>query len=198
MLVDDARAGRRAVLKPARAWQRRGARATSICHLEWRCVRRPTLDAGVGRGDATSESLWATHWSRCLVVIIGGGITSLVRQCLSADGLPRRRRRPLGSPYRRRGPSPRRPPATVLWHRWAWPSPRGGGDADVERVGPGRRQLGGQVGELTLPQGLVVLQAYPLGLHDRRRLIKQAGCPCGAGRHVTYPLPRMLRPRPSQ
>src|SRR6476660_4228360 len=43
-----------------------------ICHHEWRCVRRPILDAEVGRGDATSESLWATHRSRCLVVIIGG------------------------------------------------------------------------------------------------------------------------------
>jgi hypothetical protein len=33
------------------------------CHHQWRCVRRPTLDAGVGRGDATSESLWATRES---------------------------------------------------------------------------------------------------------------------------------------
>ena len=31
-----------------------------ICHPEWRCVRRPTLDAGAGSGDATSQSLWAT------------------------------------------------------------------------------------------------------------------------------------------
>src|SRR4029078_10096179 len=30
------------------------------------------------------ESLWATHRSRCLLVVIGGGITSLVRQCLSS------------------------------------------------------------------------------------------------------------------
>jgi hypothetical protein len=128
------------------------------CHHEWRCVRRPTLDAGVDSGDATSESFVGRHRSRCQLVIIGGGITSLVRQCLST-GVPRRRRGPLGSPYRRRGPWPRRQPATVLWHRLAWPPPRGGSDADAGRAGPGRRQLGGQVGELTLPQGLVLLQA---------------------------------------
>src|SRR6478735_2048390 len=125
---------------------------------------------------------------RCLLVIIGGGITSLVRQCLSA-GLPARRRGPLGRPYRRRGPSPRRPPATVVGPRWAWPPPRGGGGVDAGRAGPGRREVGGQVGEFTLPQGLVLLQAYPFGLQDRRRLIEQAGCPGGVGRHVIHPLP---------
>lgn len=39
-----------------RARQRHGAHSTSKCHPEWRCVRRPALDAGVGRGDATCES----------------------------------------------------------------------------------------------------------------------------------------------
>jgi hypothetical protein len=111
-------------------------------------------------------------------------------------GLPRRRGRPLGSPYRRRGPWPRQPPATVLWHRWAWPPTRGGRDDDAGRTGPGRRKVGGQVGELTLPEGLVLLQAYPLGLHDRRRLIEQTGCPCGGARHVTYPLPECCAPAP--
>jgi hypothetical protein len=125
------------------------------------------------------------------------GITSLVRQCLSA-GLRGARRRPLGGPYRRRGPWPRRPPVMVVWQRLAWPPPPGGGGADAGRAGPGRREVGEQVGEFTLPQGLVLLQAYPLGLHDRRRLIEQADCPRGVGRHVTYPLPRMLRPRPSR
>jgi hypothetical protein len=162
-----------------------GACADQLCTLESEAVTR------------ASESLWATHSGRYPMMIIGDGITSLVRQCLS-PGLPRRRRRPLGRPYRRRGPSPRRPPAKVGWHRWAWPPPRSGGDADAVRAGPGRRQLGRQVGELTLPQGLVLLQAYPLGLHDRRRLIDQARCPCGASRHVAYPLPAMLCPRPSQ
>jgi hypothetical protein len=65
---EDARAAARGGLgarpcRPARAWQRHGARPTSKCHHEWRCVRRPTLDAGVGRGDATSQSLWATRES---------------------------------------------------------------------------------------------------------------------------------------
>ena len=160
-----------------------------ICHSGWRCVRRPTLDGGAGSGDATSGVMVAGTGRRCLVVDHRWGITSLVRQCLSADR-PKRRRRPLGGPYQRRGPSPRRPPATVAWHRLAWPPPRGGGDADAGRAGPGRRKVGGQVSEFTLPQGLVLLKAHPLGLHDRRRLIEQAGCPCGVGRrHVTYPLP---------
>ena len=73
----------------------------------------------------------------------------------------------------------------------------GGGDADAGRAGPGRRKVGGEVGEFTLPQGLVLLQAYPFGLHDRRRLVEQAGCPLGVGRHVIHPLPRMLRPGPA-
>jgi hypothetical protein len=58
------------------------------------------------------------HESRCLLVIIDGGITSPVRQCLSA-GHRARRRSPLGRPYRHRRPSPRRPPATVVGHRLA-------------------------------------------------------------------------------
>jgi hypothetical protein len=165
-----------------------------IRHHEWRCVRRPTLDAGVGRGDATSESLWATQES------LPRGDHRRWRHLpcptVPSVGFPRRRRRPLGSPYRHWGRSPRRPPATVLWHRLAG-APLGGGDADAVRTGSGRRQLGEQVSDLTLPQSLVLLQAHPTGLHDRRHLIEQAGCPGGVGRHVTHPLPRMLRPWPS-
>jgi len=56
-------AGRKPVPRPARASQRRRAHSTSTCHHEWRCVRRPTLDAGAGSGDATSDSLWATRES---------------------------------------------------------------------------------------------------------------------------------------
>jgi len=134
---------------------------------------------------------------RCLLVIIDGGITCPVRQCLSA-GHRARRRSPLGRPYRHRRPSPRRPPATVVGPRLAWPPPRGGGDADAGRAGPGRREVGGQVGEFTLPQGLVLLQAYPFGLHDRRRLIEHAGVwPLGVGRHVVHPLPRRRAPGPA-
>jgi hypothetical protein len=68
---------RRAIPPTCRAWQRRDALPTSNCHLEWRCVRGPIPDAGAGRGDATSESLWATRAS-LLLMIIGGGITSPV------------------------------------------------------------------------------------------------------------------------
>jgi hypothetical protein len=45
---------------------------TSTCHHEWRCVRRPTLDAVVGAVTRTSESNVGRHRIRCLLVIIGG------------------------------------------------------------------------------------------------------------------------------
>ena len=87
----------------------------------------------------------------------------------------------------------------VVWQRLAWPPPLGGGGADAGRAGPGRRKVGGEVGEFTLPQGLVLLQAYPFGLQDRRRLIEHAGVwPLGVGRHVIHPLPPNTAPRPSR
>jgi hypothetical protein len=45
---------------------------TSTCHPEWRCVRRPTLDAVIGAVTRTSKSNVGQHRIRCLLVIIGG------------------------------------------------------------------------------------------------------------------------------
>src|SRR4029453_11037761 len=80
---------------------------TSTCHPEWRCVRRPTLDAVIGAVTRISESYVGPHGIRCLLVIISGASPPLSGTAFRA-GLLRRRRRPLGSAYRRRGPSPRR------------------------------------------------------------------------------------------
>ena len=135
------------------------------------------------------------HERRCLLVIIDGGITSLVRQCLSA-GHPGGRRRPLGSPYRRRGPSPRRPPATVVWHRLAGAPTRGGGDADAGRAGPGRRKVGGRSASSRSHRASSccrrIHSASTIAAASSSRLVAH-----GCGRHVIYPLPRMLRPGPA-
>src|SRR6185312_1288109 len=182
-----------AVLRPARAGQRRGARvrfdmpppvavrdADRLWTLEPEAVTRHRSNGGRHMASLPAGDHRWWHHLPCPTVPFS-------RTPGPAEGT-------AGSPISRRGPSPRRPPATVLWPRLAWPPPRGGGDADAGRAGPGRRKVGGQVGEFTLPQGLVLLQAYPLGLHDRRRLIEQAGCACGGARHVTYPLPECCAP----
>src|SRR6185295_3221986 len=75
----------RDVLTVARAWQRctlhfgyattsGGACADPLCTLEPAAVTRHRNHCG-------------RHSSRCLQVIIGAGITSLIRQCLSAGSL---------------------------------------------------------------------------------------------------------------
>jgi hypothetical protein len=64
--------------------------ATTWCTLHFELPPRVAVRAQTDSGrwsqprDATSESLWPRE-SRCLLVIIGGGITSLVRQRLSAE-----------------------------------------------------------------------------------------------------------------
>jgi hypothetical protein len=60
----QARAGG-AIPRPARAWQRRRARSTSNCHLQWRCVRSPTLDAGAGPRGRDIVDLRATRVVAC-------------------------------------------------------------------------------------------------------------------------------------
>ena len=158
------------------------------CHHQWRCVRRPN----------------SGRWSRAVVTRHLHHLWA-TRESLPAGDHRRGHHLPCPTvPFSRTpGPDggdrwvahtgigghlPLRPPATVVWHRLAWPPTRGGGDADAGRAGPGRRKVSGEVGEFTLPQSLVLLQADPLGLHNRRRLIEQAGRPGGVGRHVTPPL----------
>lgn len=109
------------------------------------------------------------------------------------------RRRALGSRHRCGQPSPQQPPPHC-WCRCARARASSAQRAEVARAGPGRRPLSEQVGEFRLPWALILSQAYPFGLHDRRRLIEQAVVPSDIGldigRHVTHPLSRMRRPGP--
>jgi len=101
--------------------------------------------------------------------------------------------------YRRRGPWPRGTSDGSVDKRLAWP-PRTVVVA-TERGGPGRGagRSGGRSASSTLPQGLVVLQGVTTRPPERRRLIEQAWLPTQVlVAHVTYPVPRMPEPRPSQ
>ena len=188
--------GRRAVPRPARAWQRRRARSTSNCHLEWRCVRRPTLDAGVGRGDATSESLWATreslpagdhrwgHHLPCPTVPFSrtpgpdGG-----DRWVAHTGIGGHRR--VGHLRRSSG--------------IGWPDHRRAVVVTPTRGGPGRGAGISENRSATSRSHRAssccrrIHSASTIAAASSSRLVAH----CGVGRHVTHPLPRMLRPWPS-
>src|SRR4029077_7749327 len=97
-----------------------------------------------------------------------GGITSLVRQCLSGKH-PISRRRTLASPDLSWWPSSRGSAPSIGGQRSARPLELDG-DPGTGRAGPGRRHLGAEVRHRT-PEGLfLLLTAQPVGHHGSSRL----------------------------
>ena len=137
------------------------------------------------------------HESRCLLVIIDGGITSPVRQCLSAGSLEATEE-PAGWPI----PASRAIAASATGHgrraavglataaRWWWRR-RGAGRAGAQ----GGRRAGRRVHAPTGPRPAAGVSTRP----PRSPPPHRAGwLPIGCRSPRHSPLPRMLRPRPSQ
>ena len=159
-------------------------------------ARAATLGCCVGRGHATYViTVGGTRVAACWWSSLGG-ITSLVRQCLSGKH-PISRRRTLASPDLSWWPASRGPAPSIGGQRSARPLELDG-DPGTGRAGPGRRHLGEQVGDRTPEVLFFLLQAHPFGLHDRRRLIEQNSCRLGVGCHLAHPLCADAAPRPGR